>query len=70
MRSQRQAPATLLVPFQSDVLARRIVEALFTNGSGQRAKRLVLTASDGSDLGGWGEVPACDIIDDILRGAR
>lgn len=29
------------------------VDALFTNGSGQRADRLVLTSADGRDLGGW-----------------
>lgn len=53
-------------------LARRIALSLFTNGSGQFADRLVLTAGkrgpDEIDLGGWGFEPMVDQIEKILSG--
>ena len=33
--------------------AKRVADKLFVNGQGQEAQRLVLTSSDGKDLGGW-----------------
>lgn len=49
-----------------DDLVERIVEALFTNGSGDRARRLVLTAADGRDLGGWSETGAAACVRAVL----
>ena len=49
-------------------LADYITEDLFTNGSGERADRLVLTI-DGPpkrDLGGWGKLPFADRLRDLL----
>ena len=48
-------------------LAEWIVSDLFTNGVGQKAKRLVLELEDGRDGGGWGRGPAKDRIETILR---
>ena len=53
-------------------LAERIAERLFTNGSAERAQRLVLTIDQpvSRDLGGWSEQAAVDQIADVLtRGA-
>lgn len=36
-------------------LAKLVARTLFTNGSGERAARLVLELSDGRDGGGWNE---------------
>ena len=49
-------------------LARRIAEDLFTNGSCERAQRLVLTIDKPVErnLGGWGFEPAVDRIYNIL----
>jgi hypothetical protein len=50
--------------------ATKIAEALFVNGAGQRARRLVLTI-DGppkQDIGGWGYEPAIDMIMRVLEG--
>jgi hypothetical protein len=49
-------------------LARSIAERLFTNGSQERAQRLVLTIDKPVErnLGGWGFEPAVDQIYDIL----
>lgn len=43
------------------------VEYLFTNGSGQKAHRLVLTSVNGQDLGGWCKQA---VIDRILEAYR
>ena len=45
-----------------DLLAEEIVEALFTNVQGEKAKRLVLELEDGRDGGGWGRDPVRDVI--------
>jgi hypothetical protein len=34
-------------------VVKRIVDDLFVNGNGDKAERLVLTSSDGRNLGGW-----------------
>ena len=36
-----------------ELLAERIVAALFVSGLGEQADRLVLTSGNGKDLGGW-----------------
>jgi len=46
--------------------AERCAEALFVNGAGDRAHRLVLTALDGRDLGGWSERAMADRIERVL----
>jgi hypothetical protein len=51
-------------------LAQQIAALLFTTGNGQKAKRLVLIDEDGRDLGGWGERPVADLIEDVLTGRR
>lgn len=49
-------------------LAARLVEALFTNGAGQRADRLVLVhGADERDLGGWGRGPITDRLAEALE---
>lgn len=48
-------------------LAADLVNKLFTNGFGEQAHRLVLTTSDGRDLGGWGRRPVYDRILEVLR---
>ena len=49
-------------------LSRRIAAALFTNGAGDHAERLVLTIDSsgskaGRDLGGWCEEAAAGVIE-------
>lgn len=34
-------------------IASRIADDLLTNGAGERGDRLVITSSEGKDLGGW-----------------
>jgi hypothetical protein len=49
-------------------VAEKIAEAIFVNGQGQKAERLVLTV-DGPpqrDLGGWGFRPIIDQIEKVL----
>lgn len=45
-----------------ELLADQIVEDLFKNRAGQKAKRLVLELEDGRDGGGWGRDPVRDVI--------
>lgn len=49
-------------------LARKIAEALFTNGFNERAVRLRLEMPDGKYGGGWGFEPAVDIITKTILG--
>jgi hypothetical protein len=51
------------------ILAEKIAQRLFTNGSAERAQRLVLTIDKpvGRDLGGWSIGAATDHIEEILR---
>lgn len=48
-------------------LAQRIADRLFTDGSGEKANRLVMSRSDGKLLGGWSKGPAADQIVNVLR---
>jgi hypothetical protein len=48
-------------------LAQRIRDALFANGQGQRADRLVLMTTGDHDLGGWSRAGAQHQIEKILR---
>lgn len=41
-------------------LIEKKLNALLTNGSGDRAERLVLTSHDGKNLGGWGRLSLRD----------
>lgn len=50
-------------------IAERIVKELFINGQGSKADRLVLTTSDGRDLGGWCERAVVDVIVNGLKEA-
>ena len=47
-------------------LARKIARDLFTSGTKQHADRLVLTGSNGRDMGGWCEEAAADRIAEVL----
>lgn len=49
-------------------LAKRIVTALFTNGRGETADRLVLTQDllPPRNLGGWGRLPTIALVEAIL----
>jgi hypothetical protein len=49
------------------LLAEKIAEALFVNGQGERAERLMLVKG-GRDLGGWGYEPAIDQITKVILG--
>ena len=49
-------------------LAVEIAAHLFINGQGEEADRLVLTAKDGSDLGGWCQMAVIDVIRQVLNG--
>jgi hypothetical protein len=53
-------------------LAARIARRLFTNGSAERAQRLVLTVDRPvpRDLGGWSEDAAADQIAQVLADAE
>lgn len=48
-------------------LADEIVKALFINGAGEEAKRLVLELPDGRDGGGWSQDGAHGAISAQLR---
>ena len=48
-------------------LAEKIAASLFTNGSGEKAERLVLRKHSETDLGGWCEAAVRDRIEDLLR---
>lgn len=48
-------------------LAEKVGAALFVNGNGDEAQRLVLELSNGRYGGGWSRNPACDAIDRVLR---
>ncbi len=70
LRQQRDEPSRWEAAAQQERarLADYITEDLFTNGSGERADRLVLTI-DGPpkrDLGGWGKLPFADRLRDLL----
>lgn len=45
-------------------ITNEVVEILFVNGAGEEAERLVLTAKDGRDLGGYSKAA---VIDHLLR---
>lgn len=47
-------------------LATRIARALFTDGAGRRATRLILREWPIGDIGGWSEGAAIDLIRRIL----
>lgn len=51
----------------SKELAKQITDELFTNGIGERAKRLVLELEDGKDGGGWCKEAVEDVIERILK---
>lgn len=51
-------------------LANEIVEYLFSNGVGKRARRLVLELTDGRNGGGWGKEPMRDAIIDKIKAAK
>lgn len=56
---QENIPMQLPVKMQ---IAENIVEELFINGNGDKAKRLVLELEDRSNGDGWGKKPMIDII--------
>ena len=43
-----------------------LIDALFTNGEGAKAERLMLVSKDGRDLGGWGRTAVELILRDYL----
>lgn len=47
-------------------LAEKIAAELFTNGSGDVAKRLVLELEDGRTGGGWAIRPMVDLIETLI----
>jgi hypothetical protein len=47
-------------------LARQIAAALFENGNGQKAVRLILELPDKRDGVGWCEKPVADLIETML----
>jgi len=47
-------------------MQRKYANALFVNGVGQRAERLILELPDRSDGGGWCENPVISVIESIL----
>ncbi len=51
-------------------VASAIVQRLFTSGNHEEAHRLVLTAVDGRDLGGWCKQAVVDVIVDVLLAER
>lgn len=52
------------------LLAHRIADRLFLDGSGQKAQRLVLTTSDERAMGGWCKEAVIDqIVQELARGA-
>jgi len=50
--------------------AERIIDRLFTNGQGDKAKRLMLILEDNSDGGGWGKFAVKNIIEDAITEDR
>jgi hypothetical protein len=48
-------------------IADDVIKALFTNGAGQTASRLVLELENGRNGGGWGYRPARDFIVDVIE---
>lgn len=50
----------------ADKIADDVIEALFTNGSNQKACRLVLELGNGQNGGGWAKFAARDHIIDII----
>jgi hypothetical protein len=48
-------------------LANAIIERLFTNGAGAKARRLVIELHNGRDGGGWCEPAARDQIIEAIR---
>ena len=53
-----------------EALAEEIIKRLFTNGAGQKARRLVLELDDGREGGGWCATAARDQIVEALRRSR
>ena len=51
-------------------LASRIADTLFTNGSKQKAERLVLELGGKRDGGGWCKSAAIDAIERILKAGK
>ena len=51
-------------------IADDIADYLFTNGSGQKAKRLVLELDNGCDGGGWCKKAVVDVIRGMLTKAK
>ena len=49
--------------------AEALVDCLMRNGQGEQSERLVLTAQDGRDLGGWGRLPLIDKIERAINEA-
>jgi hypothetical protein len=47
---------------EEKTVAEKIVDDLFTNGFHMMAERLVLTSSDGADLGGWSRSGAAGVV--------
>lgn len=48
-------------------LAKKIAAALFVNGNGDRAQRLVLIGDDEKNLGGWSESSVAAQVQKILN---
>ena len=48
-------------------IAKKIADELFTNGSNEKAKRLVLELENGKDGGGWCKGAVIDIIKKHLK---
>jgi hypothetical protein len=52
---------------QIDALVWKVVERLFSNGTGEEAYRLVLMSADGNNLGGWSRHGAATQIAKVLE---
>lgn len=68
----RELPQRLSLVLQANSdapreLATKIADALFTNGFQEKARRIVLEAADGRDLGGLCRGAVVDIICDVMR---
>lgn len=55
---------------QANEIAQAIADRLFINGNGDHAERLILSGTNGRDLGGWCQQAVVDVIVDELKAAR
>lgn len=58
-----------MTPQQIGEAATKIAAYLFVNGNGEEGERLVLTDSDGKDLGGWCKEAVLGVIVKQIREA-